>query len=158
MNNQTQILTDQIRSLLIVLEKMLPGVVRASGVDNREQWINEVRETAVSAMTIIKPAEVAKRLDRSVRWVYAHAAELGGVRIGKAVFFTTEGLENAFQKQIAEGLARPSQVGRQGLPGRFRNTGRGRRMGGKKTPGTGAGDACPEPDRHGLARILKQVS
>lgn len=40
----------------------------------------------------LDPRDVAKRLRVSRAWVYAHYDELGGVKIGRRVFFTQEGL------------------------------------------------------------------
>ena len=57
-------------------------------------------------MTLIKPAEIAKILDRSLRWVYNNAYELGGIRIGGSWFFTKERFGSALSGQNQEWMAR----------------------------------------------------
>lgn len=51
-------------------------------------------------MILLTPQDVSKLLNRSSRWVYDHARELGAARIGKVWIFTREGLENAILGQI----------------------------------------------------------
>jgi len=41
--------------------------------------------------------EIAQRFAKSKRWVYNHALELGGFKIGGSWFFTEGGLEDAIQ-------------------------------------------------------------
>ena len=48
-------------------------------------------------ITVIKPGEIAKHLNKSLQWVYHNAGALGAVRIGKSWIFTEEGLKNAIQ-------------------------------------------------------------
>ena len=48
-------------------------------------------------MTILKTEDVARELNTSKRWVYDHVYELGGVKIGKKVIITREGLNDALQ-------------------------------------------------------------
>lgn len=47
--------------------------------------------------TVLHVEDITDRLRVSRAWVYAHADQLGGVRIGGKVFFTEEGLANALQ-------------------------------------------------------------
>ena len=55
-------------------------------------------------ITVIKPGEVAKRLNKSLQWVYRNAGALGAVRIGRSWIFTEEGLCHAIQgKRDVEG-------------------------------------------------------
>ncbi len=46
-------------------------------------------------MKVLKAEQVAEILQASVRWVYAHAAELGASHIGRKWIFTEEGLHEA---------------------------------------------------------------
>jgi hypothetical protein len=54
---------------------------------------------------ILTPEGVAVRFDKSVKWVYKHAPELGGSKIGGSWFFTEGGLSDALQRgqQVARG-------------------------------------------------------
>jgi len=48
-------------------------------------------------MEFISPKEVAGKIKKSIRWVYSHADQLGGVKIGGSWIFTKEGFKNAIQ-------------------------------------------------------------
>jgi hypothetical protein len=48
-------------------------------------------------MEFISPKEVSGEIKKSVRWVYSHADQLGGVKIGGSWIFSKEGLKNAIQ-------------------------------------------------------------
>ena len=48
-------------------------------------------------MTSLTPKEVSCLLNKSLRWVYSHGAELNGSLIGGTWIFTEEGLQNAIQ-------------------------------------------------------------
>jgi hypothetical protein len=56
-------------------------------------------------MEIISPKEVSAQINKSIRWVYSHADELGGAKIGGSWIFTREGFENAVQtkQKLASG-------------------------------------------------------
>ena len=105
-------------------------------------------------MTPRTPKKVAEKLQKSLSWVYAHAEELGGVRIGGSWFFTEEGLEVAFQIKRQEGLARTSTNSGKAVSGRFSHQASGRRLGSKKKTGITTRDPEQDPDRHGLGRFL----
>jgi len=83
-------------------------------------------------LDILTPKQVAEMFPFTARWVYNHALELGGVKIGGAWIFTREGLENAIQRR--------RQVAGQGnVPGAKiyqieRHQNRGTRLGKRKTP------------------------
>ncbi|MBW2307529.1 MAG: helix-turn-helix domain-containing protein [Deltaproteobacteria bacterium] len=49
-------------------------------------------------MIVLTPQEIARRLKKSVRWVYTHARELGAAKIGGSWIFTQEGLDDAIQR------------------------------------------------------------
>jgi hypothetical protein len=64
-------------------------------------------------MTVLEIKEVAQKLKKSPRWVYAHAYELGAAKIGGSLIFTQEGVENAILRSQQEGMERRSQNPRQ---------------------------------------------
>jgi hypothetical protein len=98
---------------------------------------------------ILTPEAVAVRFDKSVKWVYKHAPELGGSKIGGSWFFTEGGLSDALQRgqQLARGRNhKPKKSGAESLSietGR-RQVGKGRK---KKTD--------ESENRHGLAGALQ---
>ena len=49
-------------------------------------------------MTYLTPQDVARLFKKSPRWVYNHASELGGARIGKSLIFTERGIEDDIQR------------------------------------------------------------
>jgi hypothetical protein len=49
-------------------------------------------------MTILTPHEIAKLFHSSERWVYKHAADLGGFRVGGKIFFRKEDVEDAITR------------------------------------------------------------
>jgi hypothetical protein len=55
-------------------------------------------------MIILHPKEVAAKLKKSLPWVYAHAPELGAVKIGGSWIFTQEGVEDAILRFQAEAM------------------------------------------------------
>lgn len=64
-------------------------------------------------MDILTPQNIAEKLEKSTRWVYQNALQLGGVKIGGSWFFTGEGLKNAVQgreKMAGEGHVSGSKV------------------------------------------------
>jgi hypothetical protein len=50
-------------------------------------------------MEILTPKDIAQRLKKSERWVYTHADELGGAKIGGSWFFTEGRIEDALQRK-----------------------------------------------------------
>jgi len=44
---------------------------------------------------LLSANDVAKVFDMSLRWVYTHYRDLGGTRIGRNIFFTEEGIQDA---------------------------------------------------------------
>lgn len=102
--------------------------------------------------TILHVRDVAKimRVDR--RWVYKHAAELGGSKIGKRLFFTMEGIQDALQRgqKVASGIQTPGAKIHM-----FKANKKGRKgMGGireKEAEATRAAAA----KRHGLVEFLR---
>jgi len=46
---------------------------------------------------VLAPQEVARILNKSLRWVYKYGYDLGGVKIGGSWIFTKESLFNALQ-------------------------------------------------------------
>jgi len=104
---------------------------------------------------IVKASEIAKRLNKSLRWVYAHGAELGGARIGKTWIFTEEGLADAYKRQNAEAMERANQLAGKKIPGGFSDQKRGHSMGGPEKKRTGGGIEDSEADRHGLVKFLQ---
>jgi len=83
-------------------------------------------------MKALKIKAVAELLDTSEGWVYNHAQELGGVKIGGKWLFTERGLENALQVQDKRGnQAQRNGTGQEGTIHTLRlsKTGRGNRMG-----------------------------
>ena len=102
-------------------------------------------------MTVIIPRDISKRLKKSLRWVYAHALELGAVRIGGSVIFTEEALENALQRgESAQGSC---YVERRKASAVMPDKERGRRMGGSEEEGA-QGERKAAAARHGLADLL----
>lgn len=45
--------------------------------------------------------DMAQRFGMSARWVYDHAYELGGFKVGGTLFFTEKGLSDAIQRRQA---------------------------------------------------------
>jgi hypothetical protein len=52
-------------------------------------------------MDILTAKEISIRLKKSLKFVYANAHVLGGVKIGGSWIFTQEGFENALQRGIS---------------------------------------------------------
>ena len=47
---------------------------------------------------VLSVSTVAGIFGMSPRWVYNHVSELGGFRIGRSIFFTREGVQDAIQR------------------------------------------------------------
>lgn len=61
-------------------------------------------ETQDPKKEILSVGTVAEYFNMSKRWVYNHAEDLGGFRIGRSIFFTWEGVQDAIQRgQIVAG-------------------------------------------------------
>jgi hypothetical protein len=65
--------------------------------------LNNLSEN-ITPDSVLTPEMVATRFRKSVKWVYNHAKELGGSKIGGSWFFTERGLSSAIQRgQEVEG-------------------------------------------------------
>ena len=62
-------------------------------------------------MEFISPRDISAQINKSIRWVYSHAHDLGGIKIGGSWIFTKEGFENAIQtkQKVASGGNIPGQ-------------------------------------------------
>jgi hypothetical protein len=67
-------------------------------------------------MTVLDPKHISRLLNRSERWVYTHAHELGARRIGRTWIFTQEGLESAILRPENEEVDRHYQPARKTPP------------------------------------------
>lgn len=56
---------------------------------------------------ILTVHDVSETLKKSEKWVYSHAVDLGGSRIGRSWFFTQMGVQHAIER--GKDLARDSQ-------------------------------------------------
>jgi hypothetical protein len=84
-------------------------------------------------MNFLKTQDIAKMLDKSIKWVYAHAHELGGCKIGGTFIFTEEGFYNAIQRR--QEMARKSNVQGKAVHSSTSKEKRGDRMGDRKAKG-----------------------
>jgi hypothetical protein len=103
-------------------------------------------------MIILHPKEVAAKLRKSLPWVYAHAVELGAVKIGGSWIFTEEGVEDAIQRKgdrkVASGCDSPREPIYRQIPNKTRSG----RLGSHKTSrDRGVQEAA---QRHGLVDIM----
>jgi hypothetical protein len=122
-------------------------------LERREREIEKRR----LAESILRPKEVANRLGRSVRWVYANADALNGIKVGGQWFFSKEGLEDAFQrprKERAPQVARPSQVARQEVSQGLSHKKRSCAVGVENSRRIGGDGTCADVDRYGLGKFL----
>ena len=93
---------------------------------------------------ILTPEAVAVRFDKSVKWVYKHAPELGGSKIGGSWFFTEGGLSDALQRGQSMAGCRNHSQKKSGSESLSIETGRDQ-------VGKGRKKASDESDnRHGL--------
>lgn len=72
-------------------------------------------------MHILPAKEVARIMSKNLRWVYANAPRLGGLKIGGSWIFTRANLENALSKPIQppaapEPAEKPKAAPRRGRP------------------------------------------
>jgi hypothetical protein len=81
-------------------------------------------------MTVLNIKDISKKLNKSLRWCYEHAQELGAARIGGSWIFTEEGLHNAIQ--TGQELARSSSISGKAVSGikayETRSSGMGKRQ------------------------------
>jgi len=102
-------------------------------------------------MIILSPKEIAKKLKKSLRWVYSNAANLGAARIGGSWIFTEEGL--------IDGLQRGQEISRNSIPSGqkvhvFAGNKKGReKLGDRKKEGTET-DLKEAAERHGLTDLM----
>lgn len=96
-------------------------------------------------MEIITAEEVSKRMNKSRRWVYKHADELGAARIGKNLIFSQEALADALQgKRQMAGVCCPTG---QATHSPDVNQKRSRKVGGGKAEGVCSGTEAIIRDR-----------
>jgi len=105
-------------------------------------------------MNIIQPEHIAIKLGKSKRWVYSHALDLGGKKIGGSWFFTEEGFENAILGNDEENVAWTGQVPRSKFSSRLPHKTGSYRLGSKKTKRTTDVGTEDDTDRHGLAKFF----
>ena len=118
----------------------------------------EKRFTMAGGKNILTPEETAKYLKKSVSWVYKHAEELGGRKLGGSLFFPAEedlyefifckrkGVEvrlHPERKTVHKDLVQNQKGGQ---------AGRSQAKGGNTKPGT-YDDHRPDPNRHGLLGV-----
>lgn len=105
-------------------------------------------------MGVIKPEEIARRLEKSLSWVYANAHHLGGAKIGGSWIFEEEEVENALQ--------RGRQMERSGHGGRTAKNKAVRHQKGRKRLGGGRKEEVEKLSadirRHGLECFLYSLS
>lgn len=102
---------------------------------------------------ILTPREISRILGKSVRWVYDHAAELGGVKIGSSWIFTEGGLRDALQR--GQEMARGRQIPRAEVHGIIRQKGRSNRLGASDKKGVKS--RKKNAQEHGLDEFLSWV-
>lgn len=117
-------------------------------------------EDLLSDVEVIRPERIAKALNKSLSWVYAHAEELGGARIGGSWIFTVRGLkeslENATLRQGEKEMARDDHGERAKASKTVRYQGGSKRLGGKKKERNPYGSG-EEPGRFGIADAFSQI-
>ena len=97
---------------------------------------------------ILTPEAVAVRFDKSVKWVYKHAPELGGSKIGGSWFFTEGGLSDALQRGQLLAGSRNNKPKKSGAESLSIETGRHQVGKGRKKK------AVKSNNRHGLVDSL----
>jgi hypothetical protein len=112
-------------------------------------------ENPSKKLKLFKPKDISTILGMSIRWVYEHAKELGGFKLGGQLFFDQEGIENAIQRG-------KEMAGKGYFPGRSLHLNpadkkRSQRLGNRKDKRAEAGRE-EEAARHGLARFLGKIS
>jgi len=109
--------------------------------------------------------EVAKLLKRSVSWTYAHAEELGAVKIGGAVIFNRRALEEVFEDATSRAKERQkdrqvarSRDGGQAAKDKAVSHKKGRKkVGSRKKGGVEIWGADTDPGRHGINNFLQSL-
>jgi hypothetical protein len=97
--------------------------------------------------------DVKHLMRKSLRWVYDHASELGGRKIGGSWFFTEEGLSDAISGR--EKVAGKSDVRGAKTYGLVRNEKAGQGMGSRKKKKIKAEGPEHDANRHGLGSFLQ---
>lgn len=105
---------------------------------------------------MLSAKEIANKLNKSVGWVYAHAAELGAVRIGGSWIFTERRLNHAILGCEEETVACSSDVGRETTSSHFPYKARGPVMGREEARRV-AREREEAARRHGLIDILHKI-
>ena len=108
-------------------------------------------------LKVLHVRDLAARLKRSPKWVYAHGVELGGTRVGRSWIFTEEGLEIALLGQRQEPMARDRQMERTKIQKGVQSQTQCGRVGSADTErlaGTGDPEDTRDPNRHGLSDPL----
>lgn len=107
---------------------------------------------------IMTPREAARFLKRHITWVYRYREELGGIKIGGALFFP--GKEEIYERLFHQRPGMEIQLLSQQDPAYFKQllshekTGQAGRS--KKKGGDKDSKNISDPDRHGLLGIIKQ--
>jgi len=104
-----------------------------------------------ATMNILNVKDISKKLNKSLRWCYEHAQELGAARIGGSWIFTEEGLQDALQR--GQELARSSSLSGKAAPNIKVYETRSHRMGIRKTEGIER-ERKEAAARHGLDDLL----
>lgn len=98
----------------------------------------------------LHPKDIAERFNKSIRWVYDHAGDLNGFRIGRSVFFTERGIEDAIQG--GKILESKGAISGEAVHQKIGDKESGNRLGEGKVEGTEKLRNAAK--RHGLAEFL----
>jgi hypothetical protein len=102
-------------------------------------------------MEFISPRDISAQINKSIRWVYSNAYDLGGTKIGGSWIFTKEGFENAIQTK--QKVARGGNSQRPEIPSIVQHK-KGRScLGKRETKGIEA-ERRKAAKRHGLDDLL----
>jgi len=124
------------------------------------QGLDSAAELAVDSQApfpILRVRDLAIRLKKSAKWIYAHAEELGGTRVGRSWIFSEESVSNALLGQ-ERSLAGDRPVARTKIQKSVQNQTTGHRMGGSAPKGAGRATDSEDSDdrnRHGLAELVQ---
>lgn len=102
-------------------------------------------------MEFISPSEISAQINKSIRWVYSHAYDLGGAKIGGSWIFTKEGFENAIQTK--QKVAGSGNFQRAEIPNIVQHKKGGNCLGKRETKGIEA-ERREAAKRHGLDDLL----
>jgi hypothetical protein len=109
------------------------------------------------APRIFYAKDLVKPLKKSLKWIYHHAEELGGTRIGRTWIFSEEAIRNALLGQGQTVVAGDRSMARTKVQESMQSQTASRRVGSPAPKGTGrTGDSEDTRDhnRHGLADPL----